>query len=91
MLAYIRCRMRVRLLGYLSYVAGRETLELEVRSLGEAVERLSRMEGIGEVLFRDGRLWEGVLLILNGRVVHGDVEVSGSEDELVITLPTAGG
>lgn len=73
--------MVVRLLGYLGYMAGGHVLEINgVLSVKEAVDR-----ALGE------RKWEGVLLILNGRIVE-DLEESVSEDdELIITLPTAGG
>jgi len=36
-------------------------------------------------------LWDGILLILNGRLVCNEAEAVKEDDELVITLPTAGG
>lgn len=84
-------RMRIKLLGYLGYMAGRDSIELKASSLSEAIDILSQMEEIKDLLFVGGKPWEGVLFILNGRVVHGDVEVLGDDDELVISLPTAGG
>ncbi|MCX8076609.1 MAG: MoaD/ThiS family protein [Aquificaceae bacterium] len=85
--------MRVRLLGYLGYVAGRDILELkDARSVREALESLSELGALRELLYRkEGILWEGVLLILNGRVVKSMEESVGEGSELVITLPTAGG
>lgn len=73
--------MVVRLLGYLGYMAGVHVLEINgVLSVKEAVD-----------IVLGNRKWEGVLLILNGRIVEDLEEPVSEDDELIITLPTAGG
>lgn len=84
--------MRVKLLGYLGYVAGKEVIEIEnVKNIKEVLDRVSSLKGMDALLYNGGQLWDGILLILNGRLVCKDTEVVKEDDELVITLPTAGG
>ncbi|MFN3813315.1 MAG: MoaD/ThiS family protein [Aquificaceae bacterium] len=84
--------MRVKLLGYLGYVAGKEVIEVgNVKDIKDVLDRLSTLKGMDVLLYNGDMLWEGILLILNGKVVGKDTEVVKEDDELVITLPTAGG
>lgn len=84
--------MRVKLLGYLSYVAGGDSFELrDVKSVEEAIRRLSNLAGIEGLIFHEKGLWEGVVLILNGELISELNVPVKDDDELVITLPTAGG
>lgn len=84
--------MRVRLLGYLAYVAGKEVIEIEnVKTIKDVLDRISNLKGMDTLLYDGGHLWDGILLILNGRLVCNEAEAVKEDDELVITLPTAGG
>ncbi|WP_340695491.1 MoaD/ThiS family protein [Hydrogenobacter thermophilus] len=84
--------MRIRLLGYLAYVMGEEVLEVEgIRSVEEAIKRVADMKDTGGIIFSGNGLWEGMLIILNGEVVEDFKKQVHEGDELIITLPTAGG
>ncbi|MEZ0361576.1 MAG: MoaD/ThiS family protein [Hydrogenobacter sp.] len=84
--------MRIRLLGYLAYVMGEEVLEVKgIRSVEEAIKRVADMKDTGGIIFSGNGLWEGVLIILNGEVVEDFKKQVHEGDELIITLPTAGG
>ncbi|ADC89057.1 hypothetical protein Thal_0422 [Thermocrinis albus DSM 14484] len=84
--------MKVKLLGYLAYRVGHDTVEVYgVRSVRELIRSLAKFYGMEEVFFKDGDVWEGVLIIVNGKLVGIDFEDLKEEDEIVLSLPTAGG
>jgi molybdopterin converting factor small subunit len=82
--------MRVKLLGYLGYMVGSQNVEIDgVNSVKDVIDKLLSMHrGIDEILYNN---YESIILILNGELVKNLEEPVKEEDELVITLPTAGG
>jgi molybdopterin converting factor small subunit len=82
--------MRVRLLGYLGYIVGSQTVEInEVNSLKDVIDKLLSMHKAIDEILRNNP--ESIILILNGKIVENLEEPVKEGDELVITLPTAGG
>ena len=52
--------MRVRLLGYLAYVAGKEVIEIEnVKTIKDVLDRISNLKGMDTLLYNGGHLWDG--------------------------------
>ncbi|ADO45516.1 thiamineS protein [Hydrogenobacter thermophilus TK-6] len=83
--------MMVRLLGYLGYIAGEQIVKIgEVTSVREVLNEVAKRKGIGNPLYSGDGIWEGILFILNGRVIQNLEEPVSEDDELVITFPTAG-
>jgi molybdopterin converting factor small subunit len=82
--------MRVKLLGYLGYMVGSQTVEINgVNSVKDVIDKLlSIHRGIDEILCNKS---ESIILILNGKLVENLEEPVKEGDELVITLPTVGG
>jgi molybdopterin converting factor small subunit len=82
--------MRVKLLGYLGYMVGSQTVEINgVNSVKDVIDKLLSMHrGIDEILCNKS---ESIFLILNGELVENLEEPVKEGDELVITLPTVGG
>lgn len=85
--------MKVVLLGYLNVIIGQKIIEIsknKVATVKDVVEFLSDEYKIGHLFFKGDKLWDGIIFIVNGKITDQNYLLDDS-DELVITLPTAGG
>lgn len=84
--------MRIKLLGYLSYVLEKDFIEMkDVKNIEEVLKEMSNMKRIKDLLYDEhGNITEGILIILNGNIVNKNMALN-DDDELIITLPTTGG
>lgn len=85
--------MRIELFGIARARAGREALEVEAGSLGDAIRALARAcPGVVPEIVADGRLAEGYLASLNGeRFVNNPALRLAGTDTLLILGAQAGG
>jgi len=85
--------VRIELFGIARARAGRETLEVEARSLGDAIRALAReCPGVVPEIVEDGRLTDGYLASLNGdRFVKDPTLKLATKDTLLILGAQAGG
>ena len=85
--------MRIELFGIARARAGREALEVEARSLGDAIRALAReCPGVVPEVVEGGRLTDGYLASLNGdRFVKDPKLRLATRDTLLILGAQAGG
>jgi molybdopterin converting factor small subunit len=85
--------VRIELFGIARARAGRETLDVEAGSLGDAIRALAReCPGVVPEVVADGRLTEGYLASLNGdRFVANPSLRLERDDTLLILGAQAGG
>ncbi|MCK6458720.1 MAG: MoaD/ThiS family protein [Planctomycetes bacterium] len=85
--------MRIELFGIARARAGRETIDVEAGSLGEAIRALARAcPGVVPEVVEDGRLTDSYLASLNGDRFVKDPELRLAKgDTLLILGAQAGG
>lgn len=86
-------KMKVVLLGYLNLVIGQRTVEISrdsVVTVKDVVNYLVEEYNIRHLFFKGDKLWEGIIFMVNGKIIDQNFFLEDC-DELVITLPTAGG
>lgn len=85
--------MRIELFGIARARAGREALEVEAKSLGDAIRALAReCPGVVPEVVEGGRLTDGYLASLNGdRFVADPALKLATKDTLLILGAQAGG
>lgn len=86
-------KMKVVLLGYLNVAIGQRIVEISkdsVVTVKDVVNYLVEQYNIRHMFFKGDKLWEGIIFMVNGKIIDQDFFLEDC-DELVITLPTAGG
>ena len=85
--------MRIELFGIARARAGREALDVEAKSLGDAIRALAReCPGVVPEVVADGRLTDGYLASLNGDRFVADPKLKlARKDTLLILGAQAGG
>jgi len=84
--------MRIELFGIARVRAGRETLEVEARSLGDAVRALAReCPGVVPEVVEGGRLADGFLASLNGIRFVADPALALEKDDTILILGAQAG
>jgi|GEM_PF-1725533 len=96
---------RLHFIGYLSYLFGQEEIVADVNSIDELISFLKSSKLKDSLFDEHGNLYEGIIFIKNNEVinianVNKNVNISTSQeqnftiskdDEITISLPTAGG
>jgi len=96
---------RLHFIGYLSYLLGQEEIVVDVNSIDELISFIKSSKLKDSLFDEHGNLYEGIIFIKNNEVVNianvnKNVNISTSQeqdftiskdDEITISLPTAGG
>jgi len=96
---------RLHFIGYLSYLFGQGEIVVDVNSIDELISFLKSSKLKDSLFDEHGNLYEGIIFMKNNEVinianVNKNVNISTSQeqnftiskdDEITISLPTAGG
>jgi molybdopterin synthase sulfur carrier subunit len=84
--------MRIELFGIARARAGREALEVEAGSLGDAIRALARdCPGVVPEVVADGRLTDAFLASLNGIRFVADLSLPLAKDDTILILGAQAG
>ncbi len=84
--------MRIELFGIARARAGREALEVEARSLGDAIRALAReCPGVVPEVVADGHLTDGFLASLNGDRFIADPALKLARNDTILILGAQAG
>jgi len=83
--------LKVKFFATAREVAGRRSVEVEAATVGEALRRAVEKIGprLGEYLFQDGQIRDGLAVLLNGRHIAflGGLEAKVREGDEVTVFP----